>query len=168
MKIEGKRVLITGGSSGLGFEIARAMLAGGARVVITGRDDERLKKAESDLKATGPVTGVQADVGTADSRTLSLDRALELLGGLDILINNAGGVRAGRLEKTTEREIRAMIEVDLVAPILLTQSALPYLRASENGLVVNVTSGIAAFPFMRPMRLRRQGLRASVKHCAAN
>ncbi|TXH85571.1 MAG: SDR family NAD(P)-dependent oxidoreductase [Rhizobium sp.] len=160
MNIEGKRILITGGSSGIGFAIARAMLAKGARVVITGRDGERLRKAVSDLEATGQVIGVQADVGTADGRALSLEKVLEVLGGLDILINNAGGVRAGRLEKTTEQEIRTMIEVDLVAPILLTQSSLPHLRASGDGLVVNVTSGIAliGIPFYATYAAAKAGL----------
>jgi short-subunit dehydrogenase len=74
---------------------------------------------------------------------MTLRAGLEKLGDLDILVNNAGGVRAGRLEDTSEAEIRAMIEVDLVAPILMTRAALPYLRASGDGLVVNVTSGIA-------------------------
>jgi NAD(P)-dependent dehydrogenase (short-subunit alcohol dehydrogenase family) len=55
-------------------------------------------------------------------------QAVALLGGLDVLVNNAGGVRAGRLEDTSEAELRAMIEVDLVAPILLTRAALPELR----------------------------------------
>jgi short-subunit dehydrogenase len=90
-----------------------------------------------------------ADVSTQEGRKATLAFALQALGGLDILVNNAGGVRAGRLEDTTEAEIRTMIEVDLVAPILLTRAALPVLRASGEGLVVNVTSGIAlvAAPF---------------------
>ena len=69
------------------------------------------------------------------------------------VIRNAGGVRAGRLEDTPEAEIRAMIEVDLVAPILLTKGALSELRAS-NGVVVNISSGIVV-------------LRASARRCAA-
>jgi short chain dehydrogenase len=92
---------------------------------------------------TRGVESIAAGVSTEKGREATLELAPEKLGGLDILVNNAGGVRAGRLEDTTEAEIRAMIEVDLVAPILLTRAALPALRASKDGLVVNVTFGIA-------------------------
>ena len=64
-----------------------------------------------------------ADVSTEDGRKATLAFALEKLGGLDVLVNNAGGVRAGRLEDTTEAEIHTMIEVDLLAPIALTRAA---------------------------------------------
>ena len=161
MNLEGKRVLVTGGSSGIGFAIAHALLAKGARVVVTGRDAERLSKAVQDLQAGGaPASGFCADVGTADGRALSLDKAVEMLGGLDILVNNAGGVRAGRLEKTTEDEIWTMVEIDLVAPILLTQAALPHLRASGDALIVNVTSGIALIgaPFYATYAAVKAGL----------
>jgi len=161
MKLEGKRVLVTGGTSGIGFAIARAMLAKGARVAVSGRNSERLAQAVRDLQGNGlAVTGIQADVATPEGRSLSLDKAIEVLGGLDVLVNNAGGVRAGRLEKTTEVEIRKMVEVDLVAPILLTQAALPHLRASGDGLVVNVTSGIALIgaPFYASYAAVKAGL----------
>ena len=150
MKLQGKRVLITGGSSGIGLAIAEAMLAGGARVAITGRRPEVLAEAAKQLGQTGrSVAAIAADVSTEKGRETTLKLALEKLGGLDVLVNNAGGVRAGRLEDTTEAEIRAMIEVDLVAPILLTRAALPALRASGDSLVINITSGIAlvAAPF---------------------
>jgi uncharacterized oxidoreductase len=150
MKLQGKRALITGGSSGIGFAIAEAMLAKGAQIVITGRRQDILGKASEKLRASGGrVDFAAADVSSERGRETTLKFALEMLGGLDILVNNAGGVRAGRLEDTTEAEIRTMIEVDLVAPILLTRAALPNLRASTDGLVVNITSGIAlvAAPF---------------------
>ncbi len=150
MILQGKRALITGGSSGIGFAIAEAMLAKGAKVAITGRRPDVLTEAAKQLRQGGrSVESIAADVSTEKGRQTTLKLALEKLGGLDILVNNAGGVRAGRLEDTTEAEIRAMIEVDLVAPILLTRVALPALRASKDGLVVNVTSGIAlvAAPF---------------------
>jgi uncharacterized oxidoreductase len=144
MDLEGKRVIITGGSSGIGLATAQAMTAVGAKVFITGRRPDIVAKAVDQLRAThAEASGVAADVMTNDGRARTLEAGLENLGGLDILVNNAGGVRAGRLEDTSEAEIRAMIEVDLVAPILLTRAALPHLRASGDGLVVNVTSGIA-------------------------
>jgi short-subunit dehydrogenase len=144
MYLEGKRVIITGGSSGIGLATAQAMTAVGAKVFITGRRPDIVAKAVDQLRAThAEASGVAADVVTNDGRARTLEAGLENLGGLDILVNNAGGVRAGRLEDTSEAEIRAMIEVDLVAPILLTRAALPHLRASGDGLVVNVTSGIA-------------------------
>ena len=150
MRLQGKRALITGGSSGIGYAIAEAMLARGATVAITGRRAEVLAEAANRLRQGGrDVQSVAADVGTEKGRQTTLELALDKLGGLDILVNNAGGVRAGRLEDTTEAEIRKMIEVDLVAPIMLTRAALSALRASGDGLVVNVTSGIAlvAAPF---------------------
>jgi uncharacterized oxidoreductase len=149
MNLQGKQVLITGGSSGIGYAMAEMMLAKGASVAITGRRPDVLRGAAERLHRVGRVEYLAADVSTQEGRKATLAFALQAFRGLDILVNNAGGVRAGRLEDTTEAEIRTMIEVDLVAPILLTRAALPVLRASGEGLVVNVTSGIAlvAAPF---------------------
>lgn len=140
MDLKNKRVLITGGSSGIGLALAHALTARGARVVITGRRQGMLDDA---LRGLDSATGVCADVGTTEGRIATLDKAVATLGGLDILINNAGGVRAGRLENTAEADIEQMVTVDLLAPILLTRAAIPALRASGDAMVVNVTSGIA-------------------------
>jgi NAD(P)-dependent dehydrogenase (short-subunit alcohol dehydrogenase family) len=140
MDLKNKRVLITGGSSGIGLALAHALTARGARVVITGRRQSVLDDA---LRGLDSATGVCADVGTTEGRVATLDKAVAALGGLDILINNAGGVRAGRLENTAEADIEQMVTVDLLAPILLTRAAIPALRASGDAIVVNVTSGIA-------------------------
>ncbi|MEZ0212565.1 MAG: SDR family NAD(P)-dependent oxidoreductase [Xanthobacteraceae bacterium] len=144
MNLEGKRILVTGGSSGIGLAIAHALAAKGAKLVISGRRPERLAAAAGEFDPGHALLGsVAADVATSEGRAATLRQAIEALGGLDILVNNAGGVRAGRLEHTSEAEIRAMIEVDLVAPILLTRAALPALRASGDAMVVNIASGIA-------------------------
>ncbi|MGH7022143.1 MAG: SDR family NAD(P)-dependent oxidoreductase [Caulobacteraceae bacterium] len=161
MRLRGKRVLITGGSSGIGLATAQAFVSKGARVVVTGRRAEVLADAVKTLQAAGGfAAGVAADVGTAEGRAATLDQALDSLGGLDILVNNAGGVRAGRLENTTEAEIEAMVVVDLLAPILLTRAALPALRASGDAMVVNVTSGIALMgaPFYATYAAAKAGL----------
>jgi len=161
MRVDGKRVLVTGGSSGIGFETARALLAKGARLFIAARRADVLAKAADDLRSTaGSVGALAADIATSAGRAAALNAAVDALGGLDILINNAGGVRAGRLEDISEAEIRAMIEVDLVAPILLTRAALPHLRASGDALVVDVTSGIAltGVPFYAAYAATKAGL----------
>jgi NAD(P)-dependent dehydrogenase (short-subunit alcohol dehydrogenase family) len=105
MILQGKRALVTGGSSGIGFAIAEAMLAKGAKVAITGRRPDLLTEAAKQLRQGGrSVESIAADVSTEKGRETTLKLALEKLGGLDVLVNNAGGVRAGRLEDTTEAE----------------------------------------------------------------
>jgi NAD(P)-dependent dehydrogenase (short-subunit alcohol dehydrogenase family) len=142
MDIVGKRVLVTGGSSGIGFEIARELLARKARVLISGRRADAITSAVEELRLWGEIEGVAADVTTPEGRKLTIDTALKALGGLDILINNAGGVRAGRLERIEEEAIRQMVEVNLSGPMLLTRAALPSLRESGDAMIVNVSSAI--------------------------
>jgi uncharacterized oxidoreductase len=161
MNVNGKRVLVTGGSSGIGLAIAHVLLGKGAKVVITGRRPDVLAAAMDDLKAGGGrAWAVSADVGTPDGRAATLRQALDALGGLDILVNNAGGVRAGRLEAISEAEIEAMVAVDLLAPILLARAALPALRASGDAMIVNVASGIALIgaPFYATYAAVKAGL----------
>jgi NAD(P)-dependent dehydrogenase (short-subunit alcohol dehydrogenase family) len=130
MNIKGKRALVTGGSSGIGLEIARGLLRAGASVSIIGRRQEAVDQAVQQLDALGMISGTSADVTTAEGRARTLVLAMRSLGGIDILVNNAGGVRAGRLDALEEDEIRQMVEVNLTRPILLTRTALPVLRAS--------------------------------------
>ncbi|MEN2979382.1 SDR family NAD(P)-dependent oxidoreductase [Tistrella bauzanensis] len=161
MRIDGKRVLITGGSSGIGLALAGALAARGARLVITGRRPDVLAAAVDGLRGDGAVvTGVTADISTPEGRRETLDRTLEALGGLDVLINNAGGVRAGRLEAMTEADILAMIATDLTAPILLTRAALPALRQSGDAMIVDIASGIAlvGVPFYATYAAVKAGL----------
>lgn len=161
MNIAGKRVLITGGSSGIGLALARAGLAKGAKIVITGRRPEALASAVQDLRQTSAsVWSVAADVATPEGRAATIHGAIDALGGLDVLINNAGGVRAGRLENIPESELQAMLDVDLMAPILLTRAALPALRASGDAMIVNVASGIALVgaPFYATYAATKAGL----------
>src|SRR5919106_3196801 len=129
MNIAGKRVLITGGSSGIGLAMAQALVAKGAKVVVSGRRPQVVAAVVDDFKAKGPIVqGVVADVATATGGEATPTGAMKTMGGLDILVKNARGVRAGRLEKTPETELQAMIDVDLVAPIMLTRAAMPALR----------------------------------------
>lgn len=161
MDLGGKRIVITGGSSGIGLALAHALGAKGARLLLTARRPGPLRDAVAQLQAVRvDAHGIAADVATPDGRAATLAAARDRLGGLNMLVNNAGGVRAGRLEHTTEDEIRAMIEVDLLAPILLTRAALPELRQGGQGMVVNVASGIAliGMPFYATYAAAKAGL----------
>jgi uncharacterized oxidoreductase len=138
---------------------------------MTGRRPDVLTEAAKQLRQVGRgVEAIAADVSTEKGRETTLKLALEKLGGLDILVNNAGGVRAGGLEDTAEAEIRAMIEVDLVAHILLTRAALPALRASKDGLVVNVTPALRLLRchYMRPTPESKVVWRNSASRFAGN
>jgi len=161
MNIKNKRIMITGGSSGIGLALAHLLLAKGAKIVVTGRRPDVLASALRELhNVSASAWGVAADVSTTDGRASTIKQTLDLLSGLDILVNNAGGVRAGRLENTPESELQAMIDVDLVAPILLTRAALPALRDSGDAMVVNVASGIALIgaPFYATYAATKAGL----------
>lgn len=161
MDLRDKRVLLTGGSSGIGLALAEAFVADGAHVVLVGRRAQALAAAAARLSGKGGEVATAAGDVTVDAdRKKVLKDALAALGGLDILVNNAGAVRAGRLEVIPEADIRAMIEVDLVAPILLTRDALPALRASGEGLIVNVTSAAAltGVPFYGTYAATKAGL----------
>jgi uncharacterized oxidoreductase len=161
MKLQNKRVLLTGGSSGIGLALARRLAATGAHLVITGRRSGALESATFQLRGMGAtVVPVQGDVADPDARQTFINAAHTKLGGLDILINNAGVVRAGRLDKISHAEVCRMIEVNLTAPILLTQLALPLLKRSGDGLVVNVSSGLGLIgtPFYATYGATKAGL----------
>lgn len=160
MEIQGKRVLITGGSSGIGKEIARRLLARGAHVLIAGRRMSAIQATVKELGGAGVINGIAADITVPEGRASTIEATLAAFGGLDILVNNAGGVRAGRLETLGEEDVLAMMKVNLVAPILLTRGLLPALRESGDALIVNVSSGIAqvAFPFYSVYGAAKAGL----------
>ena len=161
MNLHGKRIVVTGGSSGIGFELSCQLGAKGARLLLTGRRADVLAAAVDRIAARGiEAYGVAGDVTDGAARTHLLNESTRLLGGVDVLVNNAGGVRAGRLEDTSEAELRAMIEVDLLSPMLLTRAFLPELRSSGDGLIVNVASGIAQMgvPFYTGYAAAKGGL----------
>jgi uncharacterized oxidoreductase len=161
MNLKGTRVVLTGGSSGIGLALTEELLKRGARVLIVGRRRERLNDAAAQLaKSGGKVSTFAGDVSNGLDRTKLLANAVRELGGIDVLVNNAGAVRAGRLEAITEDEIRAMIEVDLIVPILLTREALPHLRRSGDALIVNITSAVAltGIPFYGTYAATKAGL----------
>ncbi|MQA99987.1 MAG: SDR family NAD(P)-dependent oxidoreductase [Actinobacteria bacterium] len=137
--------LITGGSRGLGFALARELAARGKRVVIDGRDPEALERAAT---ALGDVVPIAGDVTDADHRR-RLKEAVDGLGSLDLLVNNASSLGPSPLpglEAFPLDELERVYRVNVLAPLALTQSLLPGLRRT-GGTIVNVTSDAALEPY---------------------
>ncbi len=143
MNLGGKSVLITGAGSGIGRAVSVIMAGKGARLTLVGRRRPPLEEtADLVRRAGGEAEIVAGDVADAATRRRAIETAVARFGGIDLLVNNAGNVRAARLEHTSEAEIAAMIEVNLHAPILLTRDTLPALRKSGDAAIVLVSSGI--------------------------
>ena len=145
MNITNKTILVTGGGSGIGFEIAKQLIAKNNRVIITGRSESRLQQAAE--KLTG-VSYIACDI-TSRSDSAKLKNYLhETFGGLDVLINNAGSAHVYTLGTDATTTVRAEEEfsTNFFAAIRLIDELLPVLKESTEGVIVNVTSVLALVP----------------------
>jgi uncharacterized oxidoreductase len=140
MRLEGKRILVTGGSSGIGLELARR-LSGGNQVVIGGRDMEKLDQARAETPA---LRTLRLDVKSEDEARRAIDWTTSELGGLDLLVNNAGLLRGYALS-SPEAEANALedVQVNIVGAVRMTRLALPPLEASDDGAVMVTSSAVA-------------------------
>lgn len=139
--LAGRVAVITGGSRGLGLEMARGYAAAGASVVIASRKQDACEKVAAELSRTFgvPAIGVGAHVGDWDGCEALIDTTLSELGRLDVLINNAGiAPLYDDLESVTEALFTKTVDVNLKGPFRLTTLAAP--RMSEGGSVINVSS----------------------------
>jgi NAD(P)-dependent dehydrogenase (short-subunit alcohol dehydrogenase family) len=143
--LEGKRVLVTGGTTGLGLAIAGRFLAEGARVVITGRDRALGERAEAELRQrAGAELGsaarfIAADAGDPAAVASSVDAAAEHLGGLDVLVNNAGIGVTARLLDTPLADYDTVMNVNVRGYLLYAQQAHPHL-ARNRGAMIHIAS----------------------------
>jgi len=141
-------VLITGGSAGIGFELARLFSEQGNQVIITGRDEQRLKTAVSKLKNTKAIVSDVSDNAQVDALVAQLNREYPQL---NIVINNAGKAYYYPLgdEGDVAKKAAEEMQTNYIAPILLTDKLLPLLKKQPEAAVVNVTSIVAFAPGRR-------------------
>ncbi|MEZ5143973.1 MAG: SDR family oxidoreductase [Acidimicrobiales bacterium] len=136
--ISGKRAVVAGASSGLGLAAARALVAEGARVAIGSRTAERIEAAAAELGGgTVPLVG---DVGTPEGATAFADAAADALGGIDILVTNAGGPPAGTFASTPLDAYPAALDLNLLSVVALCKATVPAMQAQRWGRVVAITS----------------------------
>ena len=137
--LSGRRILVTGGSAGLGAAIVRACAEAGAQVGCLGRDADRLAEV---CRATG-ATGVTADVTDPAAVRAAVDTVADTRGGLDGLVNCAGLMLHSRISAGRTDEWAQMVNVNLLGVLHAVIAVLPYLRAAGFGDIVNISSTAA-------------------------
>lgn len=137
----GKRVLLTGGSSGVGWYVASELVRAGAYVVVTSRREDRLNDLRKSFGYPQKrLIALPGDVGEAEHRRALIDTTVEQLGGIDIVINNAGIGAIGNFADATEERLRRIFEVDFFAATEITRMAIPHLKQGVEPAICMVNS----------------------------
>ncbi|MES2774397.1 MAG: SDR family oxidoreductase [Bacteroidota bacterium] len=135
---ESKVWLVTGAGSGIGLEIAKAALAAGHKVVATGRDTDKVRKALGSTDENLLV--VKMDVTNPAEIETGLGSAVEKSGTIDVLVNNAGNFYAGFFEELSQSQVERQITTNLLGPMNVTRAVLPIMRRNKSGYIISVSS----------------------------
>jgi short-subunit dehydrogenase len=149
-QIEGLRGIVTGASSGIGIALVRKLARRGARLIVTARREDRLKELIHEIRSEGDeIFSVAGDLTDEQTRRELIQAARERLGGLDLLINNAGVGATGRFDSSSPDRVRQVMEVNFFAPVELTRLALPLLQDGNQPILINISSivGLRATPY---------------------
>ncbi len=155
--LRGRNILITGASRGIGRCLAEKLAPLGVKLTVAARRESALHELAGSLRSTGAtVYAVAADVTEAADRENLIARAVENMGGLDVLVNNAGVASFGHFDTSSEEVLRRVMEVNFFAPAELIRLAVVHLRSGNQPAIVNVASLCG-----------RRGLPGWTEHCAS-
>jgi NAD(P)-dependent dehydrogenase (short-subunit alcohol dehydrogenase family) len=165
-----RTAIVTGGTRGIGREIAAALAARGARVVITGRKQASSEAAAAELSAHGDVSGVSCHMGDLDSIDALVATVAERHGGIDIIVNNAANSLTQPMGALTPEAFDKSIAVNLRGPVFLVERALPHLIAGTGAAVLNIISPWAFMysPQAALYAMGKNGLVAATRAMAAS
>jgi 3-oxoacyl-[acyl-carrier protein] reductase len=140
--VDGKVAIVTGGSRGIGFAIARALVAQGVHVTITGVDEARLSEARRRIQGAGPggVEALPADVRRYDEVERMIAATVSRFGGLDFLINNAGVGHFADVAEMSPDQWSRVIDTNLTGVFYACHAAIPHLRQRGGGFIINISS----------------------------
>lgn len=170
----GRSVIITGGSRGLGLELARQLARQRARLTLIARDLMELKRAEHELTALGAeVMILSCDIRQQKEVVEAVARTVTSMGRVDVLINNAGIIQVGPMDEMSLADFEDAMAVHFFGPLYFTLAALPHMKAGGGGRIVNISSigGKIAVPHLLPYTASKfaltgfsEGLRAELRH----
>lgn len=148
LKLEGKKVLVTGGASGIGDAVVRGFAAEGAIPVAVDINTDKLEAQRADLSVQGLVSGaVVADLSSLAGIEGAIAEAKEFLGGVpDILVNNVGTGTLRTLEETSDEQFHRTMELNFFAMVRMSKALVPEMHANGAGSVVSVTSDLSRQP----------------------
>ena len=152
ISFEGRVVVITGGSRGLGLVIARQLAEEGARLCLLARDTAELDRARAQLPDAAEVLTIRCDIRRKADVRLAMDHVLEKWGAVDVLVNNAGVIQVGPLEHMTPEDFENAMATHFWGPLHLMFESVPSMRRRGFGRIVNITSigGRIAVPHLAP------------------
>lgn len=140
-RLSGKTAFLTGAGTGIGRACALAFAREGARIAIAGRQVAPLHEVASEVgKASGQVLPISCDVTQIESVERALGKAMQHFGQLNVIVNNAGAVVVATVEQTSDADWQAVLSVNLTGTFYVSRAALPMLRKSGGGSIINVGS----------------------------
>ncbi len=162
-RLSGKVAFITGGGTGIGRACALAFAAEGAQVALAGRRKEPLEKLSREIQSSGgKALAVTCDVVDREAVEAAIARVAQHFGHLNVIVNNAGAVMVGTAEETSDEDWSRVLATNLTGTFLVSRAAIPALRKSGGGSIVNIGSylGIVARqPARRLLRGKSRGCR---------
>jgi NAD(P)-dependent dehydrogenase (short-subunit alcohol dehydrogenase family) len=157
----GKVAVITGGTKGIGFAIAEALVKDGASVFVCARDKGDVRRAIEKLSTHGPAAGEVCDVRSEDQVRMMLEECGRVFGGIDILVNNAGmGIFGKTVEEMSGDQFRQTLETNLFGVFYACHYAVPMMTKRDGGYIINISSlaGQNAHPRMAAYNASKFGL----------
>ncbi len=163
MNLNGKSAIVTGGTKGIGRAIAEALVREGMNVCISARHEVEIEGAVSDmggLSSEANVTGMVCDVRVHDEVKALIEHTVTELGGVDVLINNAGIGIFGKVEDLAPEDFRAVLETNLFGVFYCCHEAIPEMKKRGGGYIINISSlaGTNAHPEMAAYNASKFGL----------